>query len=49
MVSYGGHGGGKAKRQLEQVLRGVGMRVVDEGDGGGELCFPHRGGFGEGV
>ena len=45
MISYGGHGGGKAKKQLEQVLRAVGMRLGDEdgGEGGTELMFPDRG------
>lgn len=37
MISSGGHGGGKAKAQLKQVLMAVGMRVVDEdGDEGGD-------------
>ena len=44
MISYGGHGGGKAKAQLEQVLRAVRMRVVnEEGDEEGTaLKFPDR-------
>ncbi|TVY51988.1 NAD(P)H-dependent FMN reductase LOT6, partial [Lachnellula suecica] len=29
IVSYGGHGGGKAAEQLKQVLTGVQMKVVD--------------------
>ena len=46
MVSYGGHGGGKARGQLEQVLRAVGMRVLE---GGVELMFPDRGVVGRAV
>lgn len=39
VVSYGGHGGGKANRQLREVLAGVRMRVVEKGV---ELAFPGR-------
>lgn len=49
MVSYGGHGGGKAKAQLEQVLRAVGMRVLGGEEGGVELMFPDRGVVGRAV
>ncbi|KIX07631.1 uncharacterized protein Z518_02284 [Rhinocladiella mackenziei CBS 650.93] len=40
VVSYGGHGGGKAATQLKQVLQAVGMKVVRENV---ELTFPDRG------
>lgn len=39
IVSYGGHGGGKAAEQLRQVLMGVRMRVVETMPG---LSFPGR-------
>ena len=39
IVSYGGHGGGKAAGQLRQVLMGVRMRVVETMPG---LSFPGR-------
>lgn len=39
VVSYGGHGGGKAATQLQQVLHGLGMKVVEETVG---LMFPDR-------
>ncbi|KAI1608417.1 putative NADPH-dependent FMN reductase [Exophiala viscosa] len=39
VVSYGGHGGGKAAVQLQQVLQGVDMKVVKETVG---LTFPDR-------
>jgi NAD(P)H-dependent FMN reductase len=39
IVSYGGHGGGRAAGQLKQVLQGVGMRPVDRMVG---LTFPGR-------
>ena len=31
VVSYGGHGGGKANGQLREVLRGVRMHVCEKG------------------
>ena len=40
VVSYGGHGGGKASAQLQQVLHGLSMRVVEKSVG---LTFPDRG------
>ena len=40
VVSYGGHGGGKAGAQLKQVLHGLDMRVVEKNVG---LMFPDRG------
>ena len=49
VVSYGGHGGGKARGQLEQVLRAVGMRVLGGEEGGVELMFPDRGVVGRAV
>jgi NAD(P)H-dependent FMN reductase len=39
IVSYGGHGGGKAAGQLKQVLQGVGMRPAERMVG---LTFPGR-------
>lgn len=39
VVSYGGHGGGKAAAQLQQVLHGLGMKVVKDYVG---LTFPDR-------
>ena len=39
IVSYGGHGGGRAAGQLKQVLQGVGMRPVERMVG---LTFPGR-------
>ena len=39
VVSYGGHGGGKAAAQLRQVLLGVRMRV---GEVMPALTFPNR-------
>ncbi|KAL2421446.1 NAD(P)H-dependent FMN reductase LOT6 [Exophiala dermatitidis] len=39
VVSYGGHGGGKAAAQLKQVLQGVRMMVVPDHV---ELAFPNR-------
>ncbi|OJJ42680.1 hypothetical protein ASPZODRAFT_1286731 [Penicilliopsis zonata CBS 506.65] len=39
VVSYGGHGGGKAAEQLVQVLRGVRMKPVERTVG---LTFPSR-------
>ena len=39
VVSYGGHGGGKAAAQLSQVLLGVRMRV---GEVMPALTFPNR-------
>ena len=39
IVSYGGHGGGKAAVQLRQVLQGVRMRV---GEVMPALAFPNR-------
>ena len=39
IVSYGGHGGGKAAAQLRQVLQGVRMRV---GDVMPALSFPNK-------
>ena len=39
IVSYGGHGGGKAAGQLKQVLQGVGMRPTERMVG---LTFPGR-------
>jgi NAD(P)H-dependent FMN reductase len=40
IVSYGGHGGGKANTQLKQVLQGVDMRPIEKTF---ELAFPNRG------
>lgn len=40
VISYGGHGGGKAAEQLKQVLAGLRMKVVDSTVG---LTFPDRG------
>ncbi|KFX95449.1 hypothetical protein V490_03863 [Pseudogymnoascus sp. VKM F-3557] len=40
IVSYGGHGGGKANAQLKQVLQGVDMRPIEKTV---ELAFPNRG------
>ncbi|KAE8351309.1 flavo protein-like protein [Aspergillus coremiiformis] len=39
IVSYGGHGGGKAAEQLKQVLHGVRMRPVERTVG---LTFPNK-------
>lgn len=39
IVSYGGHGGGKANAQLKQVLQGVRMRPIEKMV---ELAFPTR-------
>ncbi len=39
VVSYGGHGGGKAAAQLQQVLQGLDMQVVKDFVG---LKFPDR-------
>jgi NAD(P)H-dependent FMN reductase len=39
IVSYGGHGGGKANAQLKQVLQGVRMRPIEKTV---ELAFPTR-------
>ncbi|KAF5856118.1 hypothetical protein ETB97_007858 [Aspergillus alliaceus] len=39
IVSYGGHGGGKAAEQLKQVLHGVRMRPVERTVG---LTFPSK-------
>ena len=39
IVSYGGHGGGKAAAQLRQVLNGVDMEVAETMPG---LTFPGR-------
>ncbi|KAF7591630.1 hypothetical protein BBP40_001269 [Aspergillus hancockii] len=39
IVSYGGHGGGKAAEQLKQVLQGVRMRPVEQTVG---LTFPSK-------
>jgi NAD(P)H-dependent FMN reductase len=39
IVSYGGHGGGKAAGQLKQVLQGIGMRPTERMAG---LTFPGR-------
>ncbi|KFY01458.1 hypothetical protein O988_02730 [Pseudogymnoascus sp. VKM F-3808] len=39
IVSYGGHGGGKANAQLKQVLQGVDMRPIEKTV---ELAFPNR-------
>lgn len=39
VVSYGGHGGGKAADQLKQVLHGLDMKVVDRSVA---LAFPDR-------
>lgn len=39
IVSYGGHGGGKANAQLKQVLQGVKMRPIEKTV---ELAFPNR-------
>ena len=39
VVSYGGHGGGKAAAQLRQVLQGVNMRVAESMPA---LTFPNR-------
>ncbi len=39
VVSYGGHGGGKAAAQLQQVLEGINMKVVKDFVG---LQFPDR-------
>ncbi|KAB8071260.1 flavo protein-like protein [Aspergillus leporis] len=39
IVSYGGHGGGKAAEQLKQVLQGVRMRPVERTVG---LTFPSK-------
>jgi len=39
IVSYGGHGGGKAASQLRQVLNGVHMEVAETMPG---LTFPGR-------
>jgi NAD(P)H-dependent FMN reductase len=40
IVSYGGHGGGKAAAQLHQVLLGIRMRVMETRV---ELQFPGKG------
>ena len=42
IVSYGGHGGGKAASQLKQVLQGLSMRVVESMPA---LTFPGRKGI----
>lgn len=39
IVSYGGHGGGKANAQLKQVLQGVEMKPIEKKV---ELAFPSR-------
>jgi NAD(P)H-dependent FMN reductase len=39
IVSYGGHGGGKANAQLKQVLQGVRMRPIEKTV---ELAFPTK-------
>jgi NAD(P)H-dependent FMN reductase len=39
IVSYGGHGGGKAANQLKQVLQGLDMRVAENMPA---LTFPGR-------
>lgn len=39
IVSYGGHGGGKAAAQLKQVLHGLRMRPIEQTV---ELTFPDR-------
>lgn len=39
IVSYGGHGGGKANAQLKQVLQGVEMKPIEKKV---ELAFPNR-------
>ncbi|KAK4938678.1 hypothetical protein LTR10_020946 [Elasticomyces elasticus] len=39
VVSYGGHGGGKAAAQLQQVLHGLDMKLVKDTVG---LTFPDR-------
>lgn len=39
VVSYGGHGGGKAAVQLQEVMAGLGMKVVPKAP---PLAFPNR-------
>jgi NAD(P)H-dependent FMN reductase len=39
IVSYGGHGGGKANAQLKQVLQGVDMRPIEKTV---KVAFPNR-------